>query len=72
MIAALIISSLSNIIMGAIIIYLYVSLQKELTNITNITNITNKFTDLYLDINSGWANFYRNLLSEYDFNKKED
>lgn len=69
MIAALIISSLSNIIMGAIIIYLYVSLQKELTNITNITN---KFTDLYLDINSGWANFYRNLLSEYDFNKKED
>ena len=66
MIAALIISSLSNIIMGAIIIYLYVSLQKELTNIAN------KFTDLCLDINSNWANFYRNLLSEYDFNKKED
>ena len=66
MIAALIISSLSNIIMGAIIIYLYVSLQKELTHITN------KFTDLCLDINSNWANFYRKLLSEYDFNKKED
>ena len=66
MIAALIISSLSNIIMGAIIIYLFVSLQNE------ITYITNEFTDLCLDINNDWANFYRNLLSEYDFNKKED